>query len=91
MTAFDGQRWVAANQVVHDPSFRHASPAMYAHLRTMVGDDKAHELAEKVTLLTIELFDTLGARRISVETAQQLLTLAAMTVADEYLASSRDL
>jgi hypothetical protein len=88
VTVFDERRWVPADLVVHDPSFRHPSPAMFAHLKSVVGEEKANELAENVTMLTIALFDTLGDRRISVDTAQHLLALAALTVADEYLADA---
>lgn len=91
MTVFDERRWVPADLVVHDPSFRHASPAMFAHLKSIVGEEKANELAEDVTMVTIALFDTLGDRRISVDTAQHLLSLAALTVADGYLAEAAEL
>jgi hypothetical protein len=72
LTVFDDRRWVPADLVVHDPSFRHPSPAMFAHLKSVVGEEKANELAENVTMLTIALF----------------VALAALTVADEYLADA---
>jgi hypothetical protein len=91
VTAFERERWVPANQVVHDPAWRHPSPSMYAHLQELVGQDKADELAEKVTTTAIALFDTLGDRKISMATAHQLLMLAALAVADEYTSGAAEL
>jgi hypothetical protein len=91
VSVFDGRTFVPANQVVHDPGFREPSPGVWMHLKQQVGEDKANELAEHVTLLTIALFDAMGDAPISEGTAQQVVAAAACATADRYAAGLSDL
>lgn len=91
MNVFDDRRFVPANEVVAEPGFRHPSPAMFAHLKEMVGEDMANELADTVTFLAVALFDALEDRPISEATAMNVLMAAAAATVDGYTAGVADL